>query len=354
MKLLRITIMGLILIIFAVSGEQTTESTSEWKEMLRKYPVPENSVELSLKDFFPKKEDEDKGIYLYKAAHFAYDKEKHVIYVSNWGLHKIYKLTENLKFIKEISRKGEAPSELNYPMHILVDNKHRVIIDGENRRMQIFSEEGEFIDYFRLYKPYYSFAVGKNGLIYATPHLLFPINDKPAESIIEVLDLTGKVINKFGEQIQFPVYTPINNNVLLSIIGDKELIAIWAYFDIVRKYDLNGNLIMEKRIDDKLIKDVAEHNRSDIKYKDGVITARSAIRGVYSDGDNIYILMTYPRLAILELDSSLNIKKYYWSGPFPKYYAKDFFVTRSADNKKMFYILTLGLEANRIEVYSYQ
>ena len=68
-------------------------------------------------------------------------------YVSDgYGNSRVVKFTRDGKFVKTWGKKGEAPGDFNLPHGIAVDKRGRVYVgDRDNRRMQVFDADGNFI-----------------------------------------------------------------------------------------------------------------------------------------------------------------------------------------------------------------
>jgi sugar lactone lactonase YvrE len=57
------------------------------------------------------------------------------------------KFSKDGKFIKAWGRKGTGPGEFNLPHSIVIDSRGRVLVaDRSNKRIQIFDEDGTFLD----------------------------------------------------------------------------------------------------------------------------------------------------------------------------------------------------------------
>jgi DNA-binding beta-propeller fold protein YncE len=68
-------------------------------------------------------------------------------YVSDgYGNSRVVKFTRDGKFVKTWGKKGDAPGDFNLPHGIAVDKRGRVYVgDRDNRRMQVFDADGNFI-----------------------------------------------------------------------------------------------------------------------------------------------------------------------------------------------------------------
>lgn len=67
-----------------------------------------------------------------------------------YGNYRIAEFTATGKFIKAWGSKGSAPGEFNLPHAIIIDSRGRVLVaDRENQRIQIFDQEGRFLEQWR-------------------------------------------------------------------------------------------------------------------------------------------------------------------------------------------------------------
>ena len=69
-----------------------------------------------------------------------------VMYIADYGNHRIQKLTTGGKFLHKFGKKGSGQGQLNYPCGIVVDSKKRVIVsEMGNNRVQVFSHDGNWL-----------------------------------------------------------------------------------------------------------------------------------------------------------------------------------------------------------------
>ena len=70
-----------------------------------------------------------------------------VMYIADWGNHRIQKLTTGGKFLHEFGEEGSGQGQFRWPRGVLVDSKNRVIVSNRNNnnRIQIFSEDGDWL-----------------------------------------------------------------------------------------------------------------------------------------------------------------------------------------------------------------
>ena len=83
------------------------------------------------------------------------------------GGNQIAKFTKEGKFIKTWGKKGIAPGEFDLPHCLAFDSKGRLLVgDRNNNRIQVFDQEGNFIEQFTQFSRPSGIAVGKNDVIY--------------------------------------------------------------------------------------------------------------------------------------------------------------------------------------------
>src|SRR5712672_2718868 len=80
---------------------------------------------------------------------------------------RIVKFTKDGKFIKAWGKKGTGPGEFDLPHCLAFDSKGRLLVgDRNNNRIQVFDQEGNFIEQFTQFSRPSGIAVGKNDMIY--------------------------------------------------------------------------------------------------------------------------------------------------------------------------------------------
>lgn len=90
------------------------------------------------------------------------------IFVSDgYGNSRVVKFSKDGKFIKAWGTKGSGQGQFNLPHSIVMDSKNRVLVgDRENARVQVFDQDGNFMEMWTgLNKPY-GMAIGKDDTLY--------------------------------------------------------------------------------------------------------------------------------------------------------------------------------------------
>lgn len=85
-----------------------------------------------------------------------------------YGNSRVVKFDKNGKFLKIIGgKKGSAPGEFDLPHSITIDGRGRVLVaDRENKRVQIFDQEGKFLEQWTHLGSPYGLHISKDDVIY--------------------------------------------------------------------------------------------------------------------------------------------------------------------------------------------
>jgi hypothetical protein len=80
---------------------------------------------------------------------------------------RIVKFTKDGSFVKAWGRKGSAPGEFDTPHGITIDSKGRIFVaDRANSRIQIFDQEGTFLDQWRQFGRPSGVHIDRNDVLY--------------------------------------------------------------------------------------------------------------------------------------------------------------------------------------------
>jgi DNA-binding beta-propeller fold protein YncE len=89
---------------------------------------------------------------------------------------RIVKFTKDGKYIKEWGRKGTGPGEFDIIHHMTFDSKGRLFVaDRNNNRIQVFDQEGNFIQQFTQFSRPSGIAIDTNDMMY--------VSDSESESV---------------------------------------------------------------------------------------------------------------------------------------------------------------------------
>ena len=69
-----------------------------------------------------------------------------VMYIADFGNHRIQKLTTGGMFLHKFGKEGSGQGQFKNPFDVVIDSKNRVIVsDGGNNRVQVFSNDVEWL-----------------------------------------------------------------------------------------------------------------------------------------------------------------------------------------------------------------
>jgi hypothetical protein len=168
---------------------------------------------------------------------------------------RLVQYSQDGKFIKNI----DIPGKWKQPYGLFnVFNKYLYIPDYDG--LKVFDLNGNYV---RTVSPPFiisrEFSVGKNGLIFAHPF-------KKEPYMTCVYDSVGKEIKKIGP-IKKDSNDILQNDMRSSmyyIITNEYSDFVWCVyksFPIIKKYDLNGNLIEEIKFEGNLIDSLDKENK---------------------------------------------------------------------------------------------
>ena len=86
------------------------------------------------------------------------------VFVSDgYGNSRVHKFDPNGKHIKSWGEPGTGPGQFSLPHNItFIDDRHVVVCDRENFRLQVFDTDGKFVDQWHIHHPM-SVTNGRNG-----------------------------------------------------------------------------------------------------------------------------------------------------------------------------------------------
>jgi hypothetical protein len=135
----------------------------------------------------------------------AWDAAGDIYVADGYGNSRIAKFDKNGKFIKSWGSRGAETGQFNTIRGIAIDAQGNVYVaDSGNKRIQVFNGEGTFKTQIQ--------NVGAPGALCITPgarQFLYSSNSNPPDNIdvdgeIYKLDLTGKIVGKFGKAGKLP------------------------------------------------------------------------------------------------------------------------------------------------------
>jgi len=169
------------------------------------------------------------------------------VYVLDNNYGKIFKMSAEGKFVREIGRRGQGPGDLYWPIYMEI--KGDCLFVADNLGVSIFSLDGRFIQKFRLFK-------GKEGIA--------PYQDKVAvfeigkNSLFTLYQADGKRLLEFGQkyQVDYKIFKGYSDRDVDSMIHRGKLVTDQESFYYlcyglgeISKYDKEGKLVKKVKLD---------------------------------------------------------------------------------------------------------
>lgn len=124
-----------------------------------------------------------------KPADIAFAPNGDFFVADGYGNSRVVKFDKNGKFLLAWGKKGKGEGEFDLPHAVRLDSKGNVYVaDRENRRIQVFDQNGKYIRQFGGLSPY--------GMFITTEDVLF-VTDGRANRVYKMA-LDGKVLAKWG------------------------------------------------------------------------------------------------------------------------------------------------------------
>ena len=188
------------------------------------------------------------------------------VYILDSGNQRIVKFNRNFHFIRELGKQGQGPGEFLFRPGIINTGTMKIysdkifVVDNNNRRLQIFSLDGELLNGFHTFS-----TTGGIGLDLQNRIFLNSSEGDKSGHLILVYDAEGNFQYSFADKIikRPPRRFLIANESNFCLTSDDHLFFGFVHFPIIRKYDKKGNLVFEKLIDFSSIaaKKMAEKNK---------------------------------------------------------------------------------------------
>jgi len=260
--------------------------------------------------------ESDSKLQFYRPSDLTIINDNEIV-VSDADDHSITILNNNGEILNKFGRLGQGPGDFNRPMKVDVFKENLIVYDGGNYRIQILTKSGELLETYHsltLMQFGAKMWINKDGSYYFSTEGYNSIN------LIIHRSLEGSIINKYGnifgektnflkfytEQIKKGIIPDSYKNKVFPIADSAgNVYCIHYSIPIIKKFNSNGELIWEKRInlpEFKTIKSrwikINKEARPNLTY------GLSYWRDVEIDErGNIYLLVYMKNMVIYKLDT---------------------------------------------------
>jgi hypothetical protein len=238
------------------------------------------------------------------------------IYVLDAKDHNIKIFEGDGTFVKTFGKKGAGPGELDRPWILDFIKNSLYVADSQNRRIQIFSPEGEYLGGFKApVQMGTGAAFGPEGRFYLNSRGL------RSRKSLAVHDTQGNIQFEFGElegeSFQFFDYTQIKKDIkngvipnssrddfLLTVAPDGTVWTVYRSLPLAKVHSPEGKLLHRWTVrspDYKTIRGIFEEKNKEVENQPSVFYPLRYVNDLALDGrGRLHVLLNTPdRMKIL-------------------------------------------------------
>jgi DNA-binding beta-propeller fold protein YncE len=170
-----------------------------------------------------------KMVLFNKPSDVGFGRDGDIFITDGYGNSRVVKLNKDGKFLKAWGSKGTGDGQFNIPHAVVVDAKGLLYIaDRENKRIQIFDQEGNLQKIWTHIGSPYGLYLTKEQEIFMTDGV---------EDRISKLDLNGKIIGTYGGSGKAAGQFGMPHAIIVSAAGEIMVAEIlnWRVQKLVKK-----------------------------------------------------------------------------------------------------------------------
>lgn len=277
-------------------------------EILRRYPVQSDWIELKVKKVFPSGRDNEQSSPLLTPV-TVLQSRMDTLYIVDNRSQRVTELSPQFAVLRQFP--SDPHNELVRPTWAAISSDGSLYVLDLNG-FNVFSVSGELLRKFKAPVGCNAITIGPNDKLYVNPIFSYskPESNQP---LIMQFDLSGTLVNSFGKRIDKPENRSYDSRVLLTWYRD-ELLAVFNHRCKMQRYSLDGRLIKDIDIPSRLLREIEQYNL-DPKFTaqvPGRVGLISLVAGVSVFRERIFILLDLPRIEILEFDPEGRQRNHYY------------------------------------------
>jgi len=221
-------------------------------------------VELEFIKTIGEMDSEDDAVIFFMPTDIAFDSQGN-IYVLDSGNHRIQKFSSDGKYLATIGQQGQGPGEFQYPQSLSLDSEgYLYISDMGNRKIHVLKPGGgedhtiqmneRGIENIRWVPTGQIVMGGGGGMMMMGPGGMS--EDQDLGKLLTVLDSEGKVVQEFGEKLDYKDFlmNRMGNRYHYGVDKKGQVYVAFDFQNRIEKYSPEGKLLW--RSDRKLDFDV--------------------------------------------------------------------------------------------------
>ena len=321
-----------------IISEKPNSQKSDMKDLvekLAKIKPASDAIEMKETRLLPKMADEQEDHYLWDPVRLDLDMSGN-IYITDWKANSLMKYDAKGNFIKKIGKSGQGPGDLSYPRGIRIIKDKIMVVEG-NFRIQLFDLDGNSQKIIPLFKAFMNMDMDESEAIYGIPI--------SSNHLVEELSPDGKLIRSFGDKLDIKNLN-FSGDGYIYVNKNKEIVIVFRFFPIMRKYSQTGDLLAEYRIKTQAFDEKEKFNLKsidDARWQKKNPTCYQVVSSAEISGDHLFISdFDTQRYWIREINEKGTIIRTFWAHVAEGFADMDIF-PREENNQMTFYVLRRGL-----------
>lgn len=320
-----------------IISEKPNSQISNMKDFVEKLakikPSPD-AIEMKETHLLPKMADEQEDHYLWNPVRLDLDTAGN-IYITDWRANSLMKYDAKGSFIKKIGKSGQGPGDLSYPRDIRII-KDRIMVAEGNFRIQLFDLDGNSKKIIPLFKSFVNIDMDESEAIYGITN--------SSNHLVEELSPDGKLIRSFGDKLDIKnLNFSSDGNIFIN--KNKEIVIVFRFFPIIRRYSKAGALLAEYHIKTQAFDEKEKFNIKsidDAQRQKKNPACYQVVSSAEISGDHLFISdFDTQRYWIREINEKGNILRTFWAHVAEGFADMDIF-PREENGQMTFYVLRRG------------